>query len=609
MSFRTKLFIITIFIVSASLSSIITLEVNYIKKLLTSYYNSILLEEAQALTSEVDKNIELALAQHSGAFTTLLNTKRNQRLATANKYILANKRINYLDIFLLRQNSNPIAILDHDDKLKNHGILTRAASRKEIKDVITLDNEPNFIVSSKNDLPNGEKLLFITLFNYTSIIPPPSWNSSKKSFIVHSDEHLLSNLDIESKEFATNITKRDFRQILKTNGITGVKKDSNNYIVSYSSSKLFPFTVFIWNSLDQIGGIIRKETLRQVSLVLAILFATIIVVYIFSSTFTRNIRKISKRMERAAEGDLETKIIVKSKDEIGKLAHTFNWMMENLDKLQQKEIEFIRTESELETAQLIQSGLIPNSSIDTPNTRIHSYYQAMSKCGGDWWSHYLYDNRYEYICIADATGHGPSAAIVTAIAFTVFSEVKKEIEEFDSIIPPKEIITRMNQVMAQKNMDGITMTAAIIFIDHKKQILQYVNGGHTPIFYVKDKQVKALLAPGYIVGYSKKPIFGEIELPLEDISRLLIYTDGLNETYNTNGKLFGYKNIKRILKSNLHLSQKDFIEKLYTECEAFRDNHPRADDYTVVAVDIKKNMVSPPPPTVPSYDSKQEALA
>lgn len=100
MSLRAKLFIMTILITSISLGSVIVLEVNYIKKILTGYYNARLFEESKSIARSIDQNIELALSQHSGAFTMLLNASDENRATAAKRYVATNSNISHLGIIL-----------------------------------------------------------------------------------------------------------------------------------------------------------------------------------------------------------------------------------------------------------------------------------------------------------------------------------------------------------------------------------------------------------------------------------------------------------------------------------------------------------------------------
>ena len=323
MSLRAKLFIMTILITGISLSSVIYLEIDYIKKILTSYYNTRLLEVSKSVSKSIDQNIDIALSQHAGAFTMLLNAEETQRKSTADRYVATNPNISHLSIAL--KNKNPLTgevkvntIVDtgaYFNKINSEVELDKLSS--DLRKLLTIDGERKFLLTSTNILNETSELLFVTLYDLEKIIPAVTWETTKKSFVIHSDFSLLSNHSAKEKEFAESVLTSEVRKISEIGGISGIKEFKNS-LLAYSTSPSYPVKVFVWNSLDQIGAIVKKETLRQIALVIFILSITMLGVFYFANGFTRNIRKIAHRMELAAKGDMDTELVLNSNDEIGK---------------------------------------------------------------------------------------------------------------------------------------------------------------------------------------------------------------------------------------------------------------------------------------------------
>ena len=313
-----------------------------------------------------------------------------------------------------------------------------------------------------------------------------------------------------------------------------------------------------------------------------------LITFLFSDGMTRKIRIIAERMELASKGDLDSVIEVNSSDEVGSLAKTLNWMTKSLKALTEKEIEHVKLQGELDTANLIQSNLMPPGSLQTDKSLLDSYTVALTKCGGDWWSHLKLDDRYEYLFIADATGHGPSAAMVTAIAYTVFEQVKKVCLESGTPLSPADILNEMNTIMAKENLKGITMTAAVILIDYKENTLSYANGGHVPIFYMHNNKVASLLKPGSIIGNSFDANFGEKTISIDGVSRIFAFTDGIIEAQNTDGRMYGSPRLRRHLKKYIYKSSKDLIV-WWIDFNTYTEDAEIEDDFTLVSMDIKKN--------------------
>lgn len=132
-----------------------------------------------------------------------------------------------------------------------------------------------------------------------------------------------------------------------------------------------PWTFYLGVSLEEIN-LIRKRIIIGNSLIfiLIILFASILSYYL-SKTITQPIKKLEKATLRIGKGEL-VKAEIKSEDEIGKLAESFNQMVENVKKSMEAKSEFLK---------------IINHQLRTPITALRGYlsfwksedYQKISK--------------------------------------------------------------------------------------------------------------------------------------------------------------------------------------------------------------------------------------
>ena len=82
-----------------------------------------------------------------------------------------------------------------------------------------------------------------------------------------------------------------------------------------------------------------------------------------------------------------------------------------MDQMKEK----ARLEKELEVAQLVQASFFPEDKIMTNAYELHSFYEPATECGGDWWGVIHLENKSIWM-IADASGHGVPAALITAVA-------------------------------------------------------------------------------------------------------------------------------------------------------------------------------------------------
>ena len=102
-------------------------------------------------------------------------------------------------------------------------------------------------------------------------------------------------------------------------------------------------------------------------------------------------------------------------------------MSQKISELFEESVEKVLLEGELDIASTVQQTLIPPIFYEGDGLEVHSYYQAASRCGGDWWGIFRVRNR---VCIAigDATGHGLPSALITAGARSCLSMLHRMAE-------------------------------------------------------------------------------------------------------------------------------------------------------------------------------------
>jgi sigma-B regulation protein RsbU (phosphoserine phosphatase) len=125
---------------------------------------------------------------------------------------------------------------------------------------------------------------------------------------------------------------------------------------------------------------------------------------------------------KISKGDFQIKIKLKTSDELGILARSFNLMATEIARLLGESIIKTRMESELKTAQLVQSTFFPKKSFTYPGVKISGKFEPATECSGDWWYHFEKNGKV-YILIGDATGHGVAAALVTSSVYSIIETI------------------------------------------------------------------------------------------------------------------------------------------------------------------------------------------
>lgn len=226
---------------------------------------------------------------------------------------------------------------------------------------------------------------------------------------------------------------------------------------------------------------------------------------------------------------------------------------------------------------LQQRLLLPRKPPEWPELRWGIHYAPLDHLGGDYYDLALVGSDRLGILIADASGHSVAAGMVAIMSHIAFDEVAGETER------PGEVLATMNrrlQGMAEERF----VTAFYGILDRRSRQFTYANAGHPyPMRYSpRTGEVQPLSAQGFLLGIMPDEVYRERTVELEPGDRLCFYTDGLVETRNEIGELFGDDRLKRCLKYHGHQPAQDLLSTVLREQEEFRNTQRLGDDVTVM---------------------------
>ncbi len=253
---------------------------------------------------------------------------------------------------------------------------------------------------------------------------------------------------------------------------------------------------------------------------------------------------------------------------------------ETLDELKKKDRIL---QDELNLAADIQQGLLPATPYSANGVHICAYYDAMEKIGGDFFDIFQLSSNYLCVLISDASGHGIPAAFVTAMAKISFHEISQSSKY------PGQIFQRVNEQLISSLKTQDYLTAFMLVISPSFEVY-YANASHPkPLIYRRrTKEFEEWDSPGLFIG-----AIGGTDQHYEDRQdfldfgdRLLLYTDGLPEARNADGKEFGTDIIKRIIAENAHSTIEDVREHIIEAWRKHTADVEIKDDITFLIVEI-----------------------
>ncbi len=238
--------------------------------------------------------------------------------------------------------------------------------------------------------------------------------------------------------------------------------------------------------------------------------------------------------------------------------------------------------TDLQKAGEFQRSLLPETLPQLNDLKLATLYVPSSQLGGDFYDVLEVDERYVAVIMADASGHGVAAAMLSAM-------FKMTLHKYsDQIIHPARVLKKMNQDFSGILQMGEFFSAFLAVYDRHKNLLRYSNAGHPrPILYHYDTgQVEELDTNGFLLGILSDGIeFEQKEKKLQGKTRLMIYTDGINEAVNSDEQQFGVERIRSFMKKNANQLPDKFILNLQESLAKFTGDTNFEDDITIIIAD------------------------
>jgi serine phosphatase RsbU (regulator of sigma subunit) len=346
------------------------------------------------------------------------------------------------------------------------------------------------------------------------------------------------------------------------------------------------------------GGVPRtfSQGLLMVLFVIGALFLIIEVIaalagFALAKSITGSVHELFRGTERVRQGDFTHKIAVRSEDQLGELAGSFNQMTASIEDLLHEAAEKKRLEEELRIAHEIQMSLLPQGPLRMPGLSVTALCVPAREVGGDYYDFLPLDDHRVGVLIADVSGKGTSAALYMA-------ELKGLVLSLSRIhASPRNLLIDANRVIAE-HLDArsfITMTYAVL--DLRTRTMTYARAGHTPLIYVPGPGVEArratILAPDGLVlglkidnGETFERLLQEDTIRLHDGDLFVFFTDGISEAMNARDDCFGEHRLGQLAETHAHLPSDELRERVLREISAFVGDAPQHDDMTMILLKV-----------------------
>lgn len=243
-----------------------------------------------------------------------------------------------------------------------------------------------------------------------------------------------------------------------------------------------------------------------------------------------------------------------------------------------------RITRELDQARKAQQFILPADFPANDKIRFEAKYEPMDIIGGDYYDIIDLKNGIYGIMIADVTGHGIPAALLTFMTSFAF---KNSVQKHTST---EQVVASTNRKLIDKMPKGAFITMFYAIYNSNTKTLKYTQAGHPPGYIIRSatKEAIPLVTNGSLVGvFMKDKIsYKEKEITLQIGDKLVLYTDAIVETRNNQNQMLEISEFEDFLIANSSLHISDLFDKVYQFGIDFSGKPTYDDDFTFTGFEV-----------------------
>ena len=289
--------------------------------------------------------------------------------------------------------------------------------------------------------------------------------------------------------------------------------------------------------------------------------------------------QIIQTLQEVRNGKFDKKIRVTSNDEIGYTGDVINEMTEGLQ-------ERDRIRRSLGIAKEVQQHLLPAAAPKIQGLDIAGKSIYCEETGGDYFDYLPVDKNEQgkiKIVVGDVSDHGIASALLMTTARAFLRQRASKTGNLN------QILADVNRQLSRDVEDsGRFMTLFFCEIDSPNRIIRWVNAGHDPAFTFDPDSgnFEELAGHSLPLGVSEKTAYQEFQRKILPGQILLIGTDGIWESQNARGQMFGKERFRQVISAHARETAIEILQAVMDELNRFSHPLGKEDDVTLVVIKV-----------------------
>jgi sigma-B regulation protein RsbU (phosphoserine phosphatase) len=252
------------------------------------------------------------------------------------------------------------------------------------------------------------------------------------------------------------------------------------------------------------------------------------------------------------------------------------------------QIEKQQLDLDLSLASGIQQMLLPRHTAVFAGLDLDARYAPAQKVGGDLYDVFALSDTRLGVAVADVSGKGIPGSLLMAICRTNLRQIAPR------FAGPAAVLRELNRALAGDIQAGLYVTMLYAVVDTVANTVTLARAGHELPLIVRREgvggghAVEFIDSDGMALGLVPDEMFAETiadrTVPLAPGDTLVLYTDGLTEAPNDDGKEFSNARLADAVRALHHRSAREINDGILERVQRFAGDTPQRDDFTLVTV-------------------------
>src|SRR5467141_2523550 len=243
-----------------------------------------------------------------------------------------------------------------------------------------------------------------------------------------------------------------------------------------------------------------------------------------------------------------------------------------------------RLDHDLAIARDIQRILLPAEAPIVNGFEISGMNVPARQVSGDYFDYIKVDDERLGVAIADVSGKGIPASLIMAICRSVLRS------QAIGNPSPADVLQKVNRQLYPDIKEDMFISMAYLVLDHVRGGVTLARAGHDAhlLYKQKSQTLTPLKSPGMVVGIDSGSVFDRLTVdfavPLERNDCLVLYTDGVTETLNSEDDEFGVDRVMQSVRASANDGAQAVVKRIIEDLRNFVGSTPQNDDITMIAI-------------------------